>query len=81
MVVFLVWGFELVLLLLLLPFAVLARTYFGKHWTVEVWHGGNLVREVDGGDFRASGETAARLAAEIERGAWPGSDTQPWSEA
>ena len=77
LILFLLWGFELLLVLLLLPFAILARTRFGKHWYVEIWHQRTFVRQFDGGDFEASGALVRRLAAEIESGHPPSSDPQP----
>ena len=57
---------QLVLTPLLLPIAVLARTYFGKPWMVQV-HWAGMSTEVRGGSWSESGELIRKLAQEVEQ--------------
>ena len=68
LVLALIAGLELLLVLLVLPFAVLARMMFGKHWHVEVRRGFKPVHEVEAGDWQASGLKIHELALSLERG-------------
>lgn len=61
-------GVELLLVLLLLPFAVLGRVAFGRHWHVEVRRGFKPVHEVEAGDWQASTLKIHELAGVLERG-------------
>ncbi|HWJ82130.1 MAG TPA: hypothetical protein VNS55_07830 [Nocardioides sp.] len=61
-------GVELLLVLLVLPFAVVARVAFGRHWYVEVRRGFTPVHEVEAGDWRESGLRIYELAGVLERG-------------
>lgn len=62
---------ELLALLLVLPFAVLARVVFGQHWHVELRRGWQPWWEVEAGDWRASAIRIHELADEVRRGALP----------
>lgn len=62
---------EFLLLLAFLPFAVLARVLFGKHWRVELRHGWHAWTELEGGDWQTSGLRVRDLAAAVERGEVP----------
>lgn len=68
LVLVLIAGVELLLVLLLLPFAVLARAVFGRRWYVEVRRGFKPVHEVEAGDWRESGLKIYELAGALERG-------------
>lgn len=62
---------ELLLLLALLPFAVLARVLFGRHWRVELRRGWTPWHEEEAGGWQASGLRIHDLAADLRRGAIP----------
>lgn len=67
----LVAGVELLLILVVMPFAILGRVLFGRRWTVEVrreWepHGEERV-----GDWRRAGQRIREIATGIERGQVP----------
>ena len=64
-------GLELLLVLLVLPFAVLGRVLFGRHWTVEVRRGWRPWWETLAGDWQASGTRIHDLTAAIARGDVP----------
>ena len=64
-------GLELLLLLLVLPFALLGRVAFGRHWHVEVRRGWRPWSEVEAGDWHASGVRIHELSAAIEHGEVP----------
>lgn len=59
---------EFLLLLLLLPAAVLARTLFGKEWTVEARRGYRVWWDAPAGDWKASGQRIRDVAEAIRRG-------------
>lgn len=67
----LVVAFELVLLLLLIPFAALARVAFGAHWTIEARRGFTAWWEAPSGTWRESGERIRAVARAIEEGQLP----------
>ncbi|WP_185996070.1 hypothetical protein [Nocardioides campestrisoli] len=62
---------ELVLLAVLLPFAILGRVLFGRHWYVEVRHGFERVWEAEAGDWAASREEIHANADRLRRGDHP----------
>ncbi|GAW50848.1 MULTISPECIES: hypothetical protein [unclassified Nocardioides] len=64
----LVAGVELLLVLLVLPFAVLGRMLLGRHWTVEVRRGWRPYAEEQAGDWQASGLRVHALADDLRRG-------------
>jgi hypothetical protein len=51
----LVAGLEFLVALVLLPFAVLGRVDFGRHWTVEARRGWKSYWEAPSGDWQESG--------------------------
>ncbi|MFL6155602.1 MAG: hypothetical protein ACJ72D_05920 [Marmoricola sp.] len=56
-------------LLVVFPFAILARVFFGRHWFVEVRDSkGAFAYEVDGGSYRTSAERIQQVADHITRG-------------
>lgn len=67
----LVAGAELLLLLLVFPFALLGRVAFGRHWTVEVRRGWQPYAEEPAGDWRDSGLRIDELADRLRRGEVP----------
>ena len=68
LVLALIAGLELLLLLLVLPFAALARIALGRHWTIEARHGFTIWWEAEAGSWQASGVRIHDVAAAIERG-------------
>jgi len=62
---------EFLLLLLLIPFAALARAAFGAHWTVEARRGFTIWWDAPSGDWRRSGERIRAVAGEIAEGRLP----------
>ena len=64
-------GLEFLLLLVVLPFGIVGRVLFGKHWTIEVRQGWEPWWEASGGDWRASALRIHEVAADIERGTIP----------
>ena len=69
--VVIVAGAEFLLLLLLLPFAILGRMLFGRHWTVEVRRGWRPWWEVPAGDWQASTLKIHEVADAVRRGEAP----------
>ncbi|UMG93328.1 hypothetical protein [Nocardioides sp. TF02-7] len=67
----LVAGLELLVLLVVMPFAVGARIVLGRHWYVEVRRGWTPYLEEEAGDWQASGVLIHDLAARLERGDVP----------
>jgi hypothetical protein len=67
-VVVLITGAEVVLVLVVLPFAIGGRMLFGRKWWVQVRRGWHLEREEMVGDWQASGLAVRDVAAQIERG-------------
>jgi hypothetical protein len=67
----LVAGLELLLLLLVLPFAVLGRVLFGSHWHVELRRGFEPFWEIEAGDWQASKLKIHEIADGVRRGATP----------
>ena len=67
----LVSGLEFLLLLVVMPFGILGRVLFGKHWTIEVRQGWRPWWEAPGGDWRESGLRIHDVAADIQRGTLP----------
>lgn len=67
----LIFALELLLLVALLPFAILARVLFGKHWTVEARKGFEIVWDAPAGDWQASGVKIHEIARAIEGGHLP----------
>lgn len=68
LLVTLIAGIELLLVLLLLPFAVLARVGFGRHWTVEARKGFTIQWEARSGDWQESGVLIHDVADAIRTG-------------
>ena len=68
LVIALIAGLELLLVLLLLPFAVLARVLFGQHWTVEVRRGFSIWWDAPSGDWQDSGVLIYDVAHAIRKG-------------
>ncbi|MFL6171909.1 MAG: hypothetical protein ACJ716_03350 [Marmoricola sp.] len=69
LVVLVLAGIELAALLVVFPFAILARVFFGRHWFVEVRDSlGAFAYEVDGGSYRTSAERIRQVADRITRG-------------
>lgn len=66
-----VWGLEFLLLLLLLPFVVLARTAFGQQWVIEARRGWTPVWEQPAGNWGQSAQSISDVAAAIEQGNTP----------
>lgn len=62
---------EVILLLLLLPFFVLARSVFGTPWIIEVTHQRELVHAEQAQGWGASRDLIERLAASINAGELP----------
>lgn len=62
---------EFLLLLLLLPFFVLARSVFGTPWIIEVTHQRQVVHTEEARGWGASHEQIDRLAAAISEGELP----------
>ena len=78
MIPFLILAFvaalELLLLLLVIPFALLARALFGQHWTVEARRGFHIWYDEPAGDWQASGIRIHALADQIRHGDAPASN-------
>lgn len=70
----LVAALELLLLLLVIPFALLARALFGQHWTVEARRGFHIWYDEPVGDWQASGIRIHALADQIRHGDVPASN-------
>ncbi len=62
---------ELLLVLLLLPFALLGRVLLGRHWTVEARRGFTIWWDAPAGDWQASGVRIHEVADGIRRGDVP----------
>ncbi|MFC7503063.1 hypothetical protein ACOACQ_05100 [Nocardioides sp. CPCC 206347] len=62
---------EVLLILLLLPFAVIGRIALGKHWWVEARKGFSPYWEVQAGNWRQSRDQIRKVAGDIERGDLP----------
>lgn len=71
LVLALIAGIELALVLVILPFAILGRMLFGRHWIVEVRREWRPWAEEQAGDWRASGLRIHGLAGEIRAGDLP----------
>ncbi len=71
LVLALIAGVELLLVLLLLPFALLGRAVFGRHWTVEARRGFRIWWETPAGDWQASLLKIHDVADEIRIGNLP----------
>ncbi len=67
----LVAGLELLLLLLVLPFAILGRVLFGAHWTIEARRGWHPSWEESAGDWVESRQAIRDVATAIEAGHLP----------
>ena len=65
LLLFLLGALEMTALLVVYPFAVLARVAFGQHWYVEARRGFTVVFETDGGSWRTSADTITELAERI----------------
>jgi hypothetical protein len=63
----LVTGAEVLLILVVLPFAIGGRMLLGRKWWVQVRRGWHLEREEMVGDWQASGLAVRDVAARIER--------------
>ncbi|HEY9566391.1 MAG TPA: hypothetical protein VIR30_21720 [Nocardioides sp.] len=66
-----IFGLELLLLLAVLPFAILGRVAFGRHWTVEARKGFTPWFEIAAGGWNDSGNRITQIAEAIQRGALP----------
>ncbi|WP_147384871.1 hypothetical protein [Nocardioides cavernaquae] len=64
-------AFEVVLLLVLMPFAVLGRVVFGRHWHVELRRGWRAWTEIDAGEWRGSAMKIHEIADAVRRGEIP----------
>ncbi len=64
-------GLEFLLLLLILPFAILARVLFGRHWMIEARQGWTPVWEEPAGSWRQSGQAIRDVATAIQHGHRP----------
>lgn len=64
-------GVELLLVLLIVPFAALARVLFGRQWTIEARRGWTPWWEARAGDWRQSGQAIRDVAAAIGKGVLP----------
>jgi hypothetical protein len=71
LVVAFIVGLELLLLLLVLPFALLGRVLLGRHWVVEVRQGWKPWFEIEAGDWQASGLRIHAIADAVRRGELP----------
>lgn len=71
LVVALIAGLELLILLLVFPFALLGRVLLGRHWIVEVRCGWRPWSEEEAGDWQASGLRIHEVADRIRRGDVP----------
>jgi hypothetical protein len=69
--VVLVAGVELLLVLLVLPFAILGRVLLGRHWTIEVRRGWRPWWEGQVGDWQAAGLRIHEVADAIRGGQLP----------
>lgn len=67
-------GLEFLLLLLVLPFAILGRVLFGRHWTIEARRGWRPIWEEPAGDWAQSRQAIRDVATALERGHWPPSN-------
>lgn len=67
-------GLEFLLLLLVLPFAILGRVLFGRHWTIEARRGWRATWEEPAGDWAQSRQAIRDVATALERGHWPPSN-------
>lgn len=72
----LVAGLEILLVLLVLPFAVLGCILFGRHWTVEARKGFRPWFEMQAGSWSDSGLKIHDIATAIERGDLPPGNLQ-----
>lgn len=71
LVLALIAGLELLLVLLVLPFALLGRVVFGRHWTVEARKGWTIWWEVPAGDWQDSEVKIHEVADAIRIGNLP----------
>jgi len=71
LVLALVAALELLLLLLVIPFGILARALFGQHWTVEARRGFHIWYDEPAGDWQASGIRIHELSDAIRHGQTP----------
>jgi len=71
LVVALVAGIELLLLLLVFPFALIGRIMFGRHWAVEVRQGWQPFWEREVGTWRASRDRILEIGNAIREGRLP----------
>lgn len=67
----LIAGLEFLLVLLLLPFAILARVLFGQHWTIEARNGFTPVWEAPAGSWAESRRAIQDVATAIQQGQLP----------
>lgn len=67
----LVASLEFLLILLVLPFAILARVIFGQHWTIEARRGFEPYWEEPAGTWRESGRAIQDVATAIRQGHLP----------
>lgn len=71
LIVALVAGLELLVILLLLPFAVLGRMLFGQQWTIEARNGFTPVWEAPAGRWGQSRRVIRDVATAIQQGHLP----------
>ncbi|MGO1165498.1 MAG: hypothetical protein ACTMHL_02655 [Janibacter sp.] len=70
-------AFEMLLLLLLLPFAILGRMLFGSHWRVEVREGWDFAWEFEAGGWSESGRVIEHVAQGLRMGLSPWRAAEP----
>lgn len=64
-------GIELVLIVVVLPFALVGRVFFGHAWSIEARRGWRFVHEESVGSWNDSTVRITELAEEIRRGQMP----------
>jgi len=67
-IIFVLWSLELAVVLVLAPFALLARAWFGRHWHVETYRARRFVAQHESGSFDESGALVDELAEQIRAG-------------
>ena len=70
-------AFEMLLLLLLLPFAILGRMLLGRHWRVEVREGWDFAWEFEAGGWSESGRMIEHVAQGLRMGLSPWRAAEP----
>ena len=70
-------GLEMLLVLLVLPFALLGRMIFGRHWTIEARLDWTPVWEESAGSWSQSGRAIQDVATAIRQGHLPPRNLRP----